>query len=150
MLQAEPTISVVIATYNRANYLSETIESVLAQTFRSFELIVVDDGSSDNTREILQSYGDRLRVYYQPNRGPSAARNLGVRHARGSWIAIQDSDDVCRANHLEVLFRHVALHPDCGMVFGNGAYLDGPEHGRHTIIPIGESRRLSPRWRHSL
>jgi glycosyltransferase involved in cell wall biosynthesis len=140
---AQPTISVVIATYNRANYLSQTIDSVLAQTFKSFELIVVDDGSSDDTRAILQSYGDRLRVYYQDNRGPSAARNLGVRQARGSWIAIQDSDDLCRDNHLEVLYDHVARHPDCGMVFGNGAYLVGPEHGRPTIIPAAKSRRLA-------
>ena len=139
----EPTISVVIATYNRADYLSQTIESVLAQTFKDFELIVVDDGSTDDTRAILESYGDRLRVFYQPNRGPSAARNLGVRQARGAWIAIQDSDDLSKDNHLEVLFGHVARHPDCGMVFGNGAYLIGPEHGRSTIIPAGKSRRLA-------
>ncbi|MGH7783005.1 MAG: hypothetical protein ACREO5_04090, partial [Candidatus Binatia bacterium] len=62
---------------------------------------------------------------------------------RGPWIAIQDCDDLCRANHLEVLFQHVAEHPECGMVFGNGAYLDGPEHGRDTIIPRGKSRRLA-------
>ena len=139
----EPIISVVIATYNRAEYLPQTIESILAQTFKNFELIVVDDGSSDNTRAILESYGDCLRVCYQSNRGPSAARNVGVRQARGAWIAIQDSDDLCTDNHLEVLFGHVTQHPDCGMVFGNGAYLVGPEHGRRTIIPAAKSRKLA-------
>ena len=142
MLQ-QPSVSVIIATYNRARYLAQTINSVLSQRFRSFELIVVDDGSTDNTRELLHSYADRLRFFYQENRGPSAARNLGVHHARGEWIAIQDSDDLCRPNHLEVLFRYVAAHPNCRMVFANGAYLDRPEHGRDTIIPAGKSRRLA-------
>ena len=142
-MRQQPSVSVIIATYNRAHYLAETIDSVLSQKFRSFELIVVDDGSTDNTRELLRAYGDRLRFYCQENRGPSAARNLGVHHARGEWIAIQDSDDLCRPNHLEVLFGYVAAHPYCRMVFANGAYLNGPEHGRDTIIPVGKSRRLA-------
>lgn len=138
----QPTVSVIIATYNRAHYVAETIDSVLSQKFRDFELIVVDDGSTDNTRELLRRYGDRLRFYCQENRGPSAARNLGVRHARGEWIAIQDSDDLCRPNHLEVLFAYVAAQPDCRMVFANGAYLGRPNHGRDTTIPVRKSRRL--------
>ena len=142
-MRQRPNVSFIIATYNREHYLAETIDSVLSQTFRSFELIVVDDGSTDNTRELLRSYGDRLRFYCQENRGPSAARNLGVRHARGEWIAIQDSDDLCRPTHLEVLLGYVAAHPECRMVFANGAYLDRPEHGRDTIIPIRKSRRLA-------
>ena len=125
----QPTVSVIIATYNRAHYVAETIDSVLSQQFRDFELIVVDDGSTDNTRELLRRYGDRLRFYCQENRGPSAARNLGVRHARGEWIAIQNSDDLCRPNDLEVLFAYVAAQPDCRMVFANGAYLGRPNHG---------------------
>ena len=97
MLQ-QPSVSVIIATYNRSHYLAQTIDSVLSQRFRSFELIVVDDGSTDNTRELLRRYGDRLRFYCQENRGPSAARNLGVRHARGEWIAIQDSAESFRGS----------------------------------------------------
>jgi glycosyltransferase involved in cell wall biosynthesis len=142
MLQ-QPDVSVIVATFNRAHYLAQTIDSILSQSFRSFELIVVDDGSTDTTRELLRSYGDRLRFYCQENRGPSAARNLGVQHARGQWISIQDSDDLCRPNHLELLYGYVAAHPDCRMVFANGAYLDRPEHGRDTIIPVGKSRRLA-------
>lgn len=138
-----PAVSVVIATYNRARYLAETLESVLSQRFRDFELIVVDDGSTDGTREVLRSYGDRVRSFSQENRGPSAARNLGVRRARGKWIAIQDSDDLCAPNYLESLYGFVEKNPNTGMVFANGAYLGGPEHNRETIIPKEKSRRLA-------
>jgi len=138
-----PAVSVVVATYNRCDFLAETIESVFEQRFRDFELIVVDDGSTDDTRKLLESYGQRLRYYYQENRGPSAARNLGVRHARGSWISIQDSDDLSAPDHLSRLYGYAQNHPDCGMVFANGAYLGGPEHKRETIIPAAKSRRLA-------
>jgi hypothetical protein len=68
---------------------------------------------------------------------------LGVRHARGSWISIQDSDDLCAPNHLEILYGYARSHPECGMVFANGAYLGGPEHQRNTILPAAKSRRLA-------
>jgi len=138
-----PKVSVVIATYNRARLLSETIESVLQQRFHDYELIVVDDGSTDETRKVLESFKDRLQYIYQENRGPSAARNLGARHARAPWIAIEDSDDLCAPDHLETLYGYVCEHPDCSMVFANGAYLGGPEHNRETIIPTSKSQRLA-------
>lgn len=140
-----PAISVVIATYNRATFLPETLESILAQRFQDFELIVVDDGSSDNTRQVVESYGARVRYLHQPNRGPSAARNVGVAHAKAPWIAFQDSDDLSLPAHLESLYRYVQEFPDCGMVFGNGSYLGGAEHRRETIIPAEKSRRLAAR-----
>jgi len=136
-------VSVIVATYNRAGYLSETIDSLLQQDFRGFELIVVDDGSTDNTPQMLNTYGDRLRVLRQDNRGPSAARNLGVRHDRAPWIAFQDSDDLSEAHHLATLYAYASEHPGCGMVFANGAYLGGPRHRRETIIPAHKSRRLA-------
>ena len=138
-----PSVSVVIATYNRADLLPETIESVLNQRFQDFELIVVDDGSTDGTREVLGAYGARLRYIYQENRGPSAARNLGVRNARGAWIAIQDSDDLVTPEHLETLVGYAHEHSECAMVFANGSYLGGAEHNRETIIPALKSRRLA-------
>lgn len=138
-----PAVSVVIATYNRARYIADTLDSVLGQTYRNFEVIVVDDGSTDNTREIVQVYQPQVRYLYQENRGPSAARNLGARCARGAWIAIQDSDDLCAPNHLSCLYGFAREHPGCGMVFGNGSYLGGPEHNRATIIPASKSRRLA-------
>lgn len=141
--QRAPSVSVVIATYNRARFLPETIESVLQQRFRDFELIVVDDGSTDETPELLKSYAGRIRSLRQENRGPAAARNLGIRSARGRWISIQDSDDLAAPDHLESLFAFTEQNPDCGMVFANGAYLGGPEHNRETIIPKDKSRRLA-------
>jgi glycosyltransferase involved in cell wall biosynthesis len=141
-MSGAPKVSVIIATYNRAAFLPATIDSVLQQKFRDFETIIVDDGSTDGTREALRVYGDRIHYIYQENRGPSAARNLGVQCARAPWIAFQDSDDLCAPTHLETLYGYVRDHPQCGMVFANGAYLGGPEHSRETIIPTKKSRRL--------
>jgi len=140
-----PAVSVVIASYNRAKFLSETVASILGQNFQDFELIVVDDGSTDNTRQTLASYSSRVRYFYQENQGPAAARNFGVRQSRAPWIAFQDSDDLCTADHLEVLYGSLRHHPECGLLFGNGAYLDGPEHNRSTIVPSRKSRRLEAR-----
>ena len=141
LLAKTPKVSVIIATYNRAGLIKETIDSVLNQRFQDFELIVVDDGSTDNTEEVLKSYGARLRYMRQENSGPSAARNFGVSHAAGSWISIQDSDDLCAVDHLEALWRLVEQNPGCAMAFANGAYIDDP-HGK-TIIPRAQSRRMA-------
>jgi glycosyltransferase involved in cell wall biosynthesis len=138
----QPAVSVIIPTFNRANFVRQAIESVLQQRFQDYELIVVDDGSTDDTRAVVESLGPRVRYLYQSNRGAAAARNFGVRHAGSPWIAFQDSDDLCAPDHLESLYDCVRDHPDCGMVFANGAYLDGPNHNRNTIIPAKKSRRL--------
>jgi glycosyltransferase involved in cell wall biosynthesis len=138
-----PAVSIVIASYNRAKYLGATIDSVLCQTFQDFEVIVVDDGSTDDTRQLVETYGSRVRYYFQANRGPSAARNLGVQNARGRWIAIQDSDDLSLPNHLATLYGYVTAKPECALIFANGSYLGGQEHHRATIIPTEKSRRLA-------
>jgi glycosyltransferase involved in cell wall biosynthesis len=94
MVAAEKaSVSVILPTHNRARYICRAVESVLNQTFADREVIVIDDGSTDNTRETLAPYKDRVRYYYQPNAGVSAARNAGVRQARSEWIAFLDSDD---------------------------------------------------------
>jgi len=146
-MNQSPAISVVIATFNRAEYLAATIDSVLNQRFRDFELIVVDDGSTDKTRAVLQCYSARLKYLYQSNGGASSARNLGVRHARAPWIAFQDSDDLSLPNHLASLYDYARNHPACGMVFANGNYLSGAaqSRGKQTIIPLGKSRQLAQR-----
>jgi GT2 family glycosyltransferase len=89
-----PLFSVVIPSFNRIALLKEALESVFAQRFTDFELIVVDDGSSDGTKEYLQALGKRLRVLCQPNQGPGAARNLGAANAQGEYLAFLDSDDI--------------------------------------------------------
>lgn len=88
-----PSVSVVIPTYNRARTIGKAIDSVLAQTFKDLEVIVVDDGSKDDTAEVLARYGGQIRLIRQENRGVSAARNSGIRAAHGQWVAFLDSDD---------------------------------------------------------
>jgi glycosyltransferase involved in cell wall biosynthesis len=94
-LRADPLqVSVIIPTYNRVGCLREAVDSVLSQGFRGFELIVVDDGSTDETPQLLREYGDSIRVLRQENRGVSAARNAGIAAGRGELIAFLDSDDI--------------------------------------------------------
>jgi len=88
-----PDISVIIPTYNRDEFVTKAVDSVLSQSYTSYELIVVDDGSTDNTREVLKPYMDRISYIYQENAGVSAARNAGIMAASGRWIAFLDSDD---------------------------------------------------------
>lgn len=93
-------ISAVIPTYNRGNIVGRAIESALAQEYPPAEIIVVDDGSIDNTREILESYGEKVRCIYQANAGVSSARNRGVKETKGEWIAFLDADDYWLPGHL--------------------------------------------------
>ena len=94
-------VSVIIPNYNYAKYVGEAVESVLAQTYPQVEVIVVDDGSKDNSAEILAGFGDRVKVILQKNSGVSAARNRGVSESRGEYIAFLDADDVWLSNKLE-------------------------------------------------
>lgn len=91
--EEKPLVSVIIPVYNRCGWIAEALDSVLGQDYRPFELIVVDDGSTDSTPWILSSYGSRIRVIQQQNCGVSAARNLGADNARGEFLAFLDSDD---------------------------------------------------------
>lgn len=101
-----PLVSVIIPTFNRADTVRRSIDSALDQTYRPLEVIVVDDGSADATRDVLSGYGDRIRPIYQANGGPSVARNTGVSAARGEFIAFLDSDDTWKPAKIE---RQVSL-----------------------------------------
>jgi glycosyltransferase involved in cell wall biosynthesis len=104
-----PKVSVVIPTYNRADKVRKSIDSVLAQTFTDVEVIVVDDGSSDNTGQMLaEIYGDRIRYFAQTNQGVSVARNRGIEEAKGEWVAFLDSDDAWEKEKLEWQFKALA------------------------------------------
>jgi len=107
-----PSVSVVIPTYNRSKLLLKAIESVLRQTYADYELIVIDDGSTDDTRERLLPYMERIRYFYQDNQGASAAQNAGIRVAKGEWISILGSDDVWRPTKLERQFDALAVLGD--------------------------------------
>ena len=105
-MNSNPLVSVIIPTYNRAGIISQTIDNIFQQTYRNFELIIVDDGSTDDTQSKLRQYDDRIRVVKQTNSGPAVARNHGAKLARGEIIAFQDSDDLWKPTKLE---RQVAL-----------------------------------------
>lgn len=107
----EVKVSVIMPAYNRETYIRESIDSVLAQSFTDFELIVVDDGSTDSTAGIVQSYTDsRIRLIRQPNRGVSVARNAGLEAARGQFITFLDSDDLYYPDFLKVAFQLIQLN----------------------------------------
>jgi glycosyltransferase involved in cell wall biosynthesis len=110
-LDTTPPVSVIIPTYNRGWILHEALESVLAQDYPDFELIVVDDGSTDRTPAVLQRYGNRLRVLAQKNRGVSAARNRGIAAAKANLIAFLDSDDLWLPGKLKAQVDFFQHHP---------------------------------------
>ncbi len=137
-----PRVSVVIPTYNYAHFLPDAIESVLRQTFRDYELIVVDDGSTDQTPQVAARYQGRIRYHRQENRGLSTARNVGCQLARGEYFAFLDADDVWFAQKLT---RQVALlerHPEAGLVSSAMELMDrsgAPLSGIKPGSPPGET-----------
>ena len=110
--EKNPLVSVVIPTYNRAWVIKEAVDSVLAQDYKDFELIIVDDGSTDNTSDVLASYGEDVRVLFQENKGVSAARNRGVAEASGQLVAFLDSDDLWLPKKLSMQVEFFNKTPD--------------------------------------
>ena len=108
----KPLVSVIIPTYNRGWIVKEAIDSVLEQDFNDYELIVVDDGSDDNTPAILKAYGNKIMVLHQPNKGVSAARNRGIAAASGRLIAFLDSDDLWLPGKLSAQVKFFKGHPE--------------------------------------
>lgn len=136
-----PRVSVVIPAYNREPYVGQAIASVLAQTFGDFELVVIDDGSTDGTRDVVHSFGDqRIRLLcLESNGGIARARNAGVDAARGNYLAFLDSDDVARPTRLAEQVNFLDCHSDHAAV---GAWIDWMDaRGR----PTGRVKRRPPR-----
>src|SRR3954470_1099780 len=100
-INSNPLVSAIIPTYNRDKVISNAVDSILKQTYENIEIIVVDDGSRDGTRERLAKYGDKISVIAQKNAGPAAARNRGIKASRGQFIAFLDSDDEWLPNKVE-------------------------------------------------
>jgi len=105
-------VSVIIPTYNRAYFLKEAIDSVLAQTYKDYELIVVDDGSEDETAQIVKQYQNKLRYIFIPHQGVSRARNIGIQEAKGELIAFLDSDDLWLPQKIEMQVTFFTSHPE--------------------------------------
>lgn len=128
-------ISVIIPCYNQAHFLAEAVQSALDQDVPDLEVIVVNDGSPDNTREVAAQFGDRIRYIEQENRGLSGARNTGIRAARGEYIALLDSDDVCLPGRLRIQSAYLNEHPEVGAIFTDALlYQDGQVLGRKSRI----------------
>jgi glycosyltransferase involved in cell wall biosynthesis len=112
-----PQISVIIPAYNADRFINRTIDSVLAQTYEDYELIVVDDGSTDNTGQAVKSYGSKVQYIYQPNAGDGPARNTGINAATGKWLAFLDHDDEWLPEKLDAQMKLLSANPDlrwCG------------------------------------
>ncbi len=119
-------VTVVIPCYNQAHFLGEAIESVLSQSYPNFEIIVVDDGSTDKTSEVASRYQE-VRLVRQENQGLPGARNTGMGHSRGEYVVFLDADDRLLPEALEVGVKELGAHPKCAFVFGyhNNIATDG-------------------------
>jgi glycosyltransferase involved in cell wall biosynthesis len=130
----QPTISVVIPLYNKGRYIARALNSVLSQTLQDFEIIVVDDGSTDDGATIVREFGDpRIRLIRQENQGVSAARNRGINESHAELVAFLDSDDEWLPKHLEVLFRLWKRYPEAG-AYGT-AYLKKLKESEDYTVP---------------
>jgi glycosyltransferase involved in cell wall biosynthesis len=152
-----PRFSVIMPVYNHVAYVGRAIGSVLAQTWRDFELIVVDDGSTDKSGEIIDAYAagdDRVVAVHQPNSGQGAARNAGIKRARAEWLAYLDSDDVWFADTLANYAAYIADHPDAKFIYGfrhrlnpDGSVAELPGHFQDQptgLAEVFENAYLSP------
>lgn len=119
-----PDVSVVIPVYNGARYLDEALESVFAQTFNDYEVICVDDGSTDSSSAVLRRYGHRLAVISQANTGQGGARNTGVRHATGTYVAFLDQDDRWYPHKLQLQVEVLQAEPDAVLAHCNSDRMD--------------------------
>ncbi|MCR4337617.1 MAG: glycosyltransferase, partial [Candidatus Omnitrophica bacterium] len=118
-----PKVSVIIPSYNYGQFLGEALTSVLNQSFQDYEVLVMDDGSTDQSADVVQSFSTafagRLKYFYQDNQGVAASRNNGILKSQGQYIAFLDADDVWLEGTLEKLLAALQAHPECGLVYGN-------------------------------
>lgn len=131
-----PRVSIIIPTHNRQAFVLEAVESIFAQTYEDYELIVVDDGSADGTGEAFKQYGDRLRYLYQKNQGVSAARNNGLALAQGEFIAFLDSDDLWLPKKLAIQVAYMDQHPRAQICYTDEIW-------------IRRGKRVNPKKRHA-
>lgn len=133
----EVVVSVIIPTYNSAELLPEAVDSALGQTLRGVEVIVVDDASTDDTPEVMKRYGGSVRYIRLPeNKGPGTARNTGLKHSKGRYVALLDSDDIFMPERLEKLVRFLDEHPEYGFATSDAYYMIGDEPSQRTYFDV--------------
>lgn len=138
-----PRVSVVIPAYNQAHFLDDAIQSALAQTYRDFEIVVVNDGSTDDTETVAQRYQDQIRYLYQQNQGLAGARNTGILAARGEYVALLDSDDIWDPAFLAEMMALAEREPAatvycCGIRYMDGKGQDLPQRGGTEVTEPGK------------
>lgn len=151
--KSNPKISIILATHNRAAFLPRAVDSMLAQTYQDFEIIIVDDASQDETPMIIQqlvNQDNRIRsLRSEDNIGPGAARNFGIKHARGEFIAIMDDDDLSYPHRLETQLEVLEQHPEIDLVFSSVIWVD--DNLRETdIFPGIVKRQAFPKDPHEV
>ena len=155
-----PTVSIIVPVYNTASYLSRCIESLVNQTYSDLQIILIDDGSTDESGAIAdewQTKDPRIEVYHQPNQGQSAARNAGLQHAKGEYIAFVDSDDYIDSNYFSTMLQAADDTTDCVQTgyrridfFGNTIRTYLPRHFYQYTTPWGKIYRRAFMDQHHL
>jgi glycosyltransferase involved in cell wall biosynthesis len=139
-----PFFSIIIPAYNSARTIAETIESALAQRSDDYEIIVVNDGSTDATESVAAAYGDRVQIISQTNRGLSGARNAGAVRARGQWLALLDADDTWTDDKLSAIGEAIDTNPGVVMFFSDATCFDSDSQRTRSFMPENVAR--APSW----
>jgi glycosyltransferase involved in cell wall biosynthesis len=152
---SQPLVSVAICTFNEEIYLEKMLNSVLAQDYPNFEIVIVDDGSRDNTKAILERFArehERIRPFYRTNHGLADSRSFSFSQAKGEWIAIIDQDDLCYPTRLSRQIEVAQKYPTAGLIFCNTHYINqhdeviGDHLSKYTVpdsfVPAGDAGNL--------
>ncbi|ELS00867.1 glycosyl transferase [Xenococcus sp. PCC 7305] len=143
MVNVNVNVSVIIPAYNGDRYIEGAIASVLAQTYSDYELIIVDDGSTDETAQVIKSYGDRINYIYQPNQGVAQARNTGLAAAQGKYIAFLDQDDFFYPEKLASQMQLMEQKPNLGMIGSGWEIVNSQGAAIDIVRPWDENRELN-------
>ncbi|MFC2166815.1 glycosyltransferase family A protein [Acidobacteriota bacterium] len=127
-------VSVIIPVYNRSEFICEAIESVLAQTYTNYEIVVVDDGSTVDIKQILQPFWQKIKYLYQENKGLAAARNTGILNSNGKYLAFLDDDDLFESEKLEIQVKELEDNPNLGFVFSDYFSFEAKNPARKKLI----------------
>ena len=140
-----PKISIVIPLYNKGPYIKTSIDSVLNQTYDDYEVVIVDDGSTDNSVEVIKNSftSEKIRIIQKENGGPSSARNRGIQEAKGKWVLLLDADDILLPKALEIFDNKILGHPDIKYFVGNFYLMESKDD-----IRIGSRRKFEGRVRY--
>lgn len=141
---ALPLVTVIVPAFNYAHFISQTLDSVRGQTYQNWECVVVDDGSTDDTREVVARYVERdarIRYVHQQNSGLSAARNTGIKHSRGEFLQFLDADDLIEECKIEGQVEYLETHKDVDLVYGDARYFstENPNERRYSMFDPDEA-----------